>query len=178
MAALRLREAVAADAQTLSAIATRTFVDTFGHLYAPEDLRTFLETAYEVETMRKEIEDPDKYTVFLFHESRPQKPCGYAMLHVGSVRTGDDGPRDAYLELKRFYIDKEFHGQGCAYTMMDHLMGVIKSKQRKIVWLGVWENNPRAQKFYNKYGFVETGEHIFYVGTAKDRDLLFTLKQD
>lgn len=178
MSAFQLRQAAAADAQALSDIATRTFVATFGHLYTPQDLRAYLATAYEVETMRKEIEDEDKYTVFMFHETQPDAPCGYAMLHTGSVRTGDEGPRDDYLELKRFYIDKEFHGQGCAYALMDHVMSVIRSKKRKIVWLGVWENNTRAQKFYNKFGFVETGEHVFYVGTTKDRDLLFTLKQD
>lgn len=176
-AGFRLRQAAPADAEALSAIATRTFVATFGHCYTPKDLSDYLAEAYDLDKVQREIEDPERYTVLLFHEDDAQTPCGYAVLHLGSVRTGDDAPKDDYLELKRFYIDEGFQGRGCAYLMMDHVMEFIRKQQRKVVWLGVWENNPRAQKFYNKFGFVETGEHIFQVGEAQDRDLLFTLKQ-
>ncbi|TMW62568.1 hypothetical protein Poli38472_005186 [Pythium oligandrum] len=172
-----LRVATSADAEVLSAIATRTFCDTFAHLYTPEDLQTFLSSAYAVDKMRKEIEDPLMYTVFLFPTNDETTPCGYGMVSDHSIRTGDDGPADNYIELKRLYIDKSFHGKGAAGILMTHLMEFIQAKQRKIVWLGVWENNFRAQKFYQKYGFEETGEHIFRIGTAEDRDLLYTLKQ-
>ena len=38
------RTATVADAAALSAIGARTFTDTFGHLYQPDDLATFLKS--------------------------------------------------------------------------------------------------------------------------------------
>ncbi|GLD98844.1 hypothetical protein PINS_up007562 [Pythium insidiosum] len=131
--------------------------------------------------MRAELQDPLRYTAFVTPVDQPETPCAYVMLHDKSVRTGDsDGRPEDYLELKRFYVDKQFHGMGIAQLLMDHAMDVIKAKQqnefRRVVWLGVWEHNVRAQKFYKRYGFHECGEHIFYVGSVEDRDLLFELK--
>ena len=40
------------------------------------------------------------------------------------------------------------------------------------MWLGVWEENPRAIRFYQKQGFVEFGEHIFQLGDDAQRDVL------
>ncbi|KAJ0403317.1 hypothetical protein P43SY_009351 [Pythium insidiosum] len=130
--------------------------------------------------MRAELQDPSRYTAFVTPVDQPETPCAYVMLHDKSVRTGDkDGRPEDYLELKRFYVDKQFHGMGIAQLLMDHTMQVIKDKQqkesRRVVWLGVWENNIRAQKFYQKYGFRECGEHVFLVGTVEDRDLLYEL---
>ena len=32
----------------------------------------------------------------------------------------------------------------------------------KKVWLGVWENNFKAIRFYKKYGFKKFGQHSFF----------------
>ncbi|TMW62567.1 hypothetical protein Poli38472_005185 [Pythium oligandrum] len=170
-----LRVATPADAEALSALATRTCHDTYGHLPA-EDLQMVLTTAFTVDNMRKEIENPLIYTVLLFSKDDETTPCGYGMVHDHRIRIGDNDSAENYIELKRLYLDKSFHGQGAAGILMIHLMDYLREKQRKVVWLGVWENNFRAQKFYQKYGFEETGEYAIPIGTTEDRALLYTLK--
>lgn len=176
--AFDLRLATPADAAALATLASRTFADTFRHLYTPETLAGFIAETYAEPVIRAEIEDPKKYTVLLFSKQQPAHPCAYAMLHDGSVRTGEDASLapDSF-EIKRVYVDKPFHGSGAAYLLMSHVMDVVASKQRAHVWLGVYEDNFKAQKFYTKYGFREVGEHIFLVGETRDRDLLFELEQ-
>ena len=47
-----IRRATVDDAPTLSALAARTFTETFGHLYPPQDLQAFLQESYTVERQR------------------------------------------------------------------------------------------------------------------------------
>ena len=42
----------------------------------------------------------------------------------------------------------------------------------KYIWLGVWEENPRATRFYQKNGFVAFGKHIFKLGDDEQTDIL------
>jgi ribosomal protein S18 acetylase RimI-like enzyme len=43
------------------------------------------------------------------------------------------------------------------------------------MWLGVWEENPRAIRFYQKQGFVEFDQHIFQLGEDAQTDILMKL---
>ena len=76
------------------------------------------------------------------------------------------------LELKRIYVLKEFHGMGIAQKLMDHYLQFATENKYEVVWLGVWEHNLRAQKFYEKYGFVNTGyTHDFPIGNTPQTDI-------
>ncbi len=44
------------------------------------------------------------------------------------------------------------------------------------VWLGVWEENPRAISFYKKNGFIEFDRHIFRLGNDEQTDLMMRLE--
>jgi diamine N-acetyltransferase len=44
------------------------------------------------------------------------------------------------------------------------------------VWLGVWEKNQRAIEFYRKWGFRQTGSHIFSLGDDPQTDLIMVLE--
>lgn len=44
------------------------------------------------------------------------------------------------------------------------------------LWLGVWERNERAIKFYEKKGFNSFADHIFTLGNDAQRDVLMELK--
>ncbi len=41
-----------------------------------------------------------------------------------------------------------------------------------VVWLDVWERNPRAIAFYRKLGFAENGDHVFPLGNDPQRDIV------
>jgi len=47
-----------------------------------------------------------------------------------------------------------------------------RDENRDVMWLGVWEYNPRAQRFYEKNGFQVCGKHTFLLGSDPQTDLL------
>ena len=63
-----LRRATLEDADALSALASTCFTQTFGHLYAPDDLDRFIHEAYSPEVLRAELADPKRPTWLLFEE--------------------------------------------------------------------------------------------------------------
>jgi len=78
------------------------------------------------------------------------------------------------LELKRLYVLKEFHGKKIAQELMDYFIEYATKNKYACVWLGVWEHNMRAQKFYAKYGFVNSGyTHDFPIGDTPQTDWWF-----
>jgi ribosomal protein S18 acetylase RimI-like enzyme len=38
------------------------------------------------------------------------------------------------------------------------------------LWLGVWERNARAIRFYQKHGFADIGTQVFRLGTDLQTD--------
>jgi ribosomal protein S18 acetylase RimI-like enzyme len=41
------------------------------------------------------------------------------------------------------------------------------------IWLTVWENNGRAIRFYERWGFQKVGVYDFVVGRDIQKDLVF-----
>lgn len=162
------RDATAVDAAAIAAFATRTFVDTFGHLYPPEDLAAFLAAKYGSAIQIKEIADPaTRYRIAL----RDGALVGYCMM--GAVDMAVDAT-DA-LELHRLYVDSDAKGSGVARTLMDDCLAWARANGAKTLYLSVWEDNHRAQRFYKSYGFEHLGEHNFMVGNTADRDFIWRL---
>lgn len=167
----KIRLGIASDAKALCLLATETFCDTFAHLYRPDDLKAFIESNYTEQIQMNELERTDYKTLLLVHK---ENVVGFCMIRFGSREEQIEGP-DPVAEVWRFYISQSYIGKGVAKILMDQVMEVLRECRTSVVWLGVWENNVRAQKFYKKYGFQEVGYHDFVIGTNVDRDLLFQL---
>lgn len=166
--AVAYRDAVEGDAAALAAFAEATFVDTFGHLYPPEDLAAFVAAKYPPRVLAGELADPHtRYRLAL----RGAAIVGYCKM--GSVDMEIDAP-DA-LELHRLYVAPAVKGQGVAQALMDEALAWARGKGAKAMLLSVWENNARAQAFYRRYGFEHIGEHKFMVGKVADRDFIWKL---
>ncbi|KAG4075256.1 hypothetical protein HA402_003047 [Bradysia odoriphaga] len=168
----QVREGLKSDAKALSVLAEETFRDTFAHQYSPNDMKEFIERNYSEQLQLSELENPDYKTLIVVNDERI---IAYCMIRFGS-REEQIVAADPVAEIWRFYVSKSFIGRGIAQLLMDRVMEILKESKANVAWLGVWENNPRAQKFYRKYGFQEVGYHDFAVGSTIDRDLLFQLK--
>jgi ribosomal protein S18 acetylase RimI-like enzyme len=77
------------------------------------------------------------------------------------------------LELARIYVLREWHGRGIAAALMRHCLEEAQHQGARTLWLGVWEQNHRAQAFYRKYGFEDVGWHLFHIGKDPQRDRVF-----
>jgi GNAT superfamily N-acetyltransferase len=93
---------------------------------------------------------------------------GFTQLHLGTPPECVTGASP--VEVRRFYVDRPFHGRGLAKTLMQFAERTARDLGGRTLWLGVWERNPRAIAFYAKCGFIDVGSHTFIVGTEEQTD--------
>ena len=169
MLKIHIRQADPDDAEMLADLSYKTFWDAF-HDHpknAPEDLADYMRKAFSLEQIRRELAEEN--SIFLVAEIGGD-PAGYAKLMLGSREDGINA--DMPIELNRLYSKQEFLGKGVGARLMDECFRIAKENDCDVMWLGVWEYNPRAQKFYEKYGFREVGRHVFQLGSDAQIDLL------
>jgi ribosomal protein S18 acetylase RimI-like enzyme len=75
----------------------------------------------------------------------------------------------------RIYADREWHGRGVAAALMRACVAQARDWRCDVVWLGVWEDNPRAIAFYEKTGFRAVGRQTFLLGSDVQHDLVMSL---
>ncbi|MGD9588588.1 MAG: N-acetyltransferase family protein [Pyrinomonadaceae bacterium] len=169
MSATLIRQAGSADAKLLTDLAYNTFWDAFAHhpKNAPDDLAHYMRQAFSIEQITAEL--ADEKSVFLIAEIG-EKAAGYAKLITGSIEEGITAERP--IELNRLYSHQEFLGQGVGQALMDACFERALREDHDVIWLGVWEYNPRAQRFYEKNGFRLVGKHTFVLGSDPQTDLL------
>ncbi|HEY8616912.1 GNAT family N-acetyltransferase [Phenylobacterium sp.] len=162
-----IRRAGPQDAEVLAEIGARTFSDTFAHLYPPEDLRTFLAEAYDLERTRANLTDPARAAWLVEAEGRA---VGYA--EAGPCGLPHPEVTPACGELKRFYLVKEWQGGGLGGRLFAEVIGWLQAAGPRDVWIGVWSENFGAQRFYARHGFDKVGEYGFEVGQTVDREFI------
>ena len=166
--AVQIRRASVADAAALAAFGARSFAETFGAFHTPADLAMHLAEAFGVPQQMAELADPAMVTLLAEIDGAI---AGFTQVYAGEVPDCVTGP--APIEIKRFYVDTPWHGQGVAQRLIAAAFDVGRERGAQTVWLGVWEHNPRAIAFYRRQGFTQVGAHTFMVGTDATTDLLF-----
>ncbi len=165
---ITMRRCCVADASALSALACRTFYDTFTGTCTEADMQGFLEEYYSVERLARELSNPEDYTFFALQEGHP---IGYLRFLESPVPLPHNAGEKA-LELNRLYIDLPYKGQRAAARLMDFYLEWAAANGYNLLWLGVWEHNYRAQAFYRKYGFAPTAHtHPFPIGATPQTDV-------
>jgi len=157
---LVIRKAELSDALRLAQLQEHTFRDTFGDTNTPEDLALHCEAHFGQAIQQGELSDP-RFEI-LVCESEGSL-VGYAQVRVGEAPDCVHAERP--IEIQRFYLVKAWHGRGLANDLMAAAIGVAEDRGADVVWLGVWEHNPRAIAFYERGGFVKVGDHVFPLGT-------------
>ena len=161
-----IRDATDADAAQLAEFGARTFYESFAADNTPDDMQRHLASAFSPERQLAEIRHPDLDTLIVVAPG--ERWAGFAQLRAGKLSEGV--PEHGSLELWRFYVDKAWHGQGIAATLMDAAKQRARRRGASTLWLGVWERNARAQAFYRKHGFDKVGSQVFVVGSDPQTD--------
>jgi ribosomal protein S18 acetylase RimI-like enzyme len=165
-AAVRIRRATAADACALAELGARIFFETFAADNTAEDMRLFLESTWRPELQRAEILDEGMDTLLACDATGAL--AGFAQVRVAHPPAGIEA--HAPVELKRFYVDKPWHGSGLARVLMKAAEQAARERGGREFWLGVFQRNDRAVAFYRKCGFRTVGTQIFVVGTDPQKD--------
>jgi GNAT superfamily N-acetyltransferase len=162
-----IRHATLDDAEALAALGRDTFVETFGHLYPPQDLSDYVATAYDVGRIRADLAHPDKATWLM---ESGGAPVGYALAGPCDLPHDDVSSEDR--ELKRLYILASHRGGGAGSRLLAKVFAWMDQPEPRTQWIGVWSGNDRAQKLYARHGFTKVGEYIFPVGRVRDQEFI------
>ena len=160
-----IRVAQPSDAAALAAFAARTFRETFEADNTADDMALYLATNYGPERQGAEICDPGIATLLAVDGRRL---AGYAQLFEGPAPDCVAGA--APIEIRRFYVDRNWQGRGVAQTLMMTSLETAMQRGARTVWLAVWERNLRAQAFYRKCGFEDCGAKEFMLGRDRQTD--------
>ena len=154
----------------LSELAIASFVETFGHLYPPEDLAAYLQKAYAQDVLAAEVADPLQYWRIVFDETgraAAYLQCG----PVGLPHPEADPAREG--ELKRLYIHSDYQGGGLGRSLLNLALDHLNERYGAAAqWIGVWSQNHKAQKLYMSAGFEKVGDYLFAVGETRDEEFI------
>jgi ribosomal protein S18 acetylase RimI-like enzyme len=162
---ITIRAATADDAAALAEFAERVFDEVFSPGNDEGDMASYMTEAFGPRQQRAEITEPG--AIMLVAEDATGALAGY--LHITASRTPACVTAPA-VELKRLYVDPRRHSRGLGKRLLDDGIARAKAAGATRLWLGVWEHNVRAQKFYQREGFTRAGEHIFLLGSDPQTD--------
>lgn len=162
---LCIRAAGSHDAELLAELAARTFVDAFGAENSREDMALHCATHYGVDIQRREL--MDAALSYLIAEVNGEA-AGFALVRAGVAPPCVVGPNP--IEIQRFYVARPWHGTGVAHALMGACDGEARKRGAQTVWLGVFERNAKARRFYEKMGFRDVGAQTFTLGTDVQND--------
>ncbi|MFE6076274.1 GNAT family N-acetyltransferase [Paenibacillus sp. NPDC057886] len=155
------------DLQKLQEISIETFNDTFKDQNAPDNMRAYLERAFNIRQLEAELSNSCSDIFFVYYND---ELAGY--LKVNRDGAQSEKMSDASLEIERIYIRKKFQKHGLGKYLLNKAMETALEHKKKQIWLGVWERNDNAIAFYKKMGFVQTGLHSFYMGDEEQIDFI------
>ncbi len=164
---LDLRQCKEIDVDTLAVLSKDTFSEAFEKDNNPRDFKSYINSAFNRDTLLKQLRNPNSIFYFVYADNRL---IGY--LKINQLQAQTDVKSKEGIELERIYIKDEFQGQGYGALLIQKLRKIGIQAKRRFLWLGVWEKNVKAIQFYQRHGFSKFGTHPYYIGTDKQTDWL------
>ena len=168
---VKITKAKVNDIDQLQKIGRQTFLETFSETNTEQNMKTYLEDGFSVEKLTSELSDKNSEFYFAILED---EIIGYLKINFGESQT--ELKDSKALEIERIYVSKKFIGKNVGQILYDKAVEIARENHANFIWLGVWEENPRAISFYKKNGFVEFDKHIFKLGDDEQTDIMMRLK--
>lgn len=159
LAKIEIREATLADAKLLSSLGAITFYEAYFEQDNPRDMADYLHKTYSVSQIEAELADPLATYYLMFRDGHA---VGFAKLQRDACESCVIGEKT--ILLKRIYLVERVWGKGFGEVFLNHCIDIARSENCNSIWLDVWDQNPRAQKFYFKHGFERVGTLEFPYG--------------
>ncbi|RAS78938.1 GNAT family N-acetyltransferase [Priestia endophytica] len=164
---INLKKCTLEDLRKLQEISYETFNETFKHQNSPENMKAYLEKAFNLEQVEKELSNTSSHFFFVYVNN---EIAGYLKVNTDDAQSEEMG--DESLEIERIYIKNNFQKHGIGKYLFNKAIDMAMEHNKKKIWLGVWEKNENALAFYKKMGFVQTGVHSFYMGDEEQVDFI------
>jgi ribosomal protein S18 acetylase RimI-like enzyme len=160
-----------ADVNQLAAIAARTFPLACPPTAAPQNIVAFIDAHLSADRFAEYLKDPDRVVLAANDDGTM---IGYCMLIRGVPDDDADVQRAVTVrptvELSKMYVLPDRHGAGVSAALMRATLDRVAAMPARSVWLGVNQQNRRAQGFYAKHGFTINGTKTFHLGSAVEND--------
>ncbi len=164
----RIRPLAENDTQRACALIRDVFSFAYRSAYDDEQaFDTYLEASF---AHRQCVDDLNKNRVECLVGEFNDEMAG--LLKLADTTVPKEVPSRSAVELAKLYVLEEFHGTGIAGVLLEKSFIVAKEIGFDAIWLCVWENNPRAQAFYKKYGFESVGEVVIPMNRVPFRDVI------
>lgn len=155
------------DLEAVRDLSARTFIETFSADNRKEDMERYLEAHFSREALQGELQQRD--ALFYLAEIHGD-PVAYMKVNVRDAQT-EPGHENA-LEVQRIYVLEAFKNQGIGKKLLEEAVALAKDMALSYIWLGVWEHNLPAIRFYEKWGFEKFDTHVFLLGEDAQTDHL------
>ena len=162
-----IRKASLHDKELLKQIGIETFIEAFAYSNTEANMKKYLEESFSDERIITELSDTNSQFFIAWYD---EEPIGYLKVNTGEAQT--DIKDEAALEIERIYVKAAYHGKKVGQLLYAKALEVAQNVNSMYIWLGVWEENPKAISFYRKNGFVEFGKHIFILGDDEQTDIM------
>ena len=164
---IHLQKITKNNVQDLQEVSIQTFTETFKDNNSEKSLNDYLNTAYELTKLEKELENPHSEFYFAYFNN---ELAGYLKININDAQSEKMG--ENALEVERIYIKKSFKRRGIGRHLIETAEQLAKKYQKNLMWLGVLEYNPKAIAFYETLGFKVIGAHSFFMGEEEQTDLI------
>jgi ribosomal protein S18 acetylase RimI-like enzyme len=151
----------------LLSLGIKTFYDAFEHLNNPEDFEAYTAVAFTREKLLSELNN--SHSAFYFALINDE-PVGYIKLNYASAQTEFKDPNA--VEIERIYVLASQQGKKIGNQMIEFAINKAIEDGLQYIWLGVWEHNAAAIRFYEHCGFVRFSSHKFMIGKDEQTDIL------
>ncbi|MDI7742484.1 GNAT family N-acetyltransferase [Lysinibacillus fusiformis] len=166
---MTIKKCTLEDLQTLQEISIETFYEAFKDQNSPENMQAYLEKAFNLEQLEKEL--ANKFSQFLFVYFN-NEAAGYLKINTNEAQSEPMG--EEALEVERIYLKPNYQKHGLGKALLNKAIDIATELNKKKIWLGVWEKNENAIAFYKRMGFVQTGTHAFIMGDEEQTDYIMT----
>jgi ribosomal protein S18 acetylase RimI-like enzyme len=169
---LEIRAALPADAATLAEIAAATFPLACPPSTTTESIAAFIAENLSEASFDGYLADPERSLVLAFVDGRI---AGYTMIIFGEPTDPDVVSAISLhptAELSKVYVAAGHHGAGIAQALVETSVNAAIERGVLGMWLGVNQENARANRFYEKSGFVRVGTKRFYLGGHYEHDFV------
>ncbi len=168
---MQIVKANPSDIDTLFALSWKTFYEAFHHLNSKNNMKAYMDKAFDREKLLSELQNEDSE---FFFAKEGNDILGYLKLNRKGAQT--EFKDDVSLEVERIYIDREHQRNGMGTELLNKVKEIAISSGCTYIWLGVWEKNPEAIRFYERNGFDVFSSHEFVMGDEVQMDKLMICK--
>ena len=167
MNTIEIRKATGSDLETIQKISIQTFIETFAGVNTTENIADYIKNSLNTKQLTAELNNANSQFYIAYSND---EVVGYLKINFGDAQT--ESINENALEVQRIYVLQNFHGKNIGQLLLDEVKKIAKNTDVDSVWLGVWEENHRALRFYTKNGFVVFDKHVFIMGNDEQTDLL------